>query len=246
MKRRALLPIAIVLIVVLAGCSLLEDPTREDRAVAELEETVETVERVETYRYSADISVRDGSERVDGSLAGVVDVGSETMNATVTVEDDSVETYLVGETLYQQCRSPWDGWATDEIDHDGPWWRATPLGTQLGMFESGDLYHEGTERLDGREAIVLVGSPPTDEIGAGANSGVLDFGGPGVDGATARLWIGEETDLPVRVEVELELSDGDGTATATMSSRFSAYDESVDLELPTEARTDQRMSCPGR
>lgn len=246
MSPRALLSVAVVIAAVLSGCSLLENPTRDEDAVDTLEETVAAVDAVETYRYRSDVAVAAGRDRRDATMVGAVDVGAETMNATVTVEDESLETYLVGRTRYQQCPRPWGGWAADDIDHDGAWWRPTPIGTQLELFESGDLAVARTDRLDGREAVVLEGSPPPRSVGDGANGAVFNVGGPKVDSVSAVLWVDAETKLPLQVMIDMEMSEGDQTATATVTSRYRDYDEALAVELPAEATDDPRMSCPGR
>lgn len=240
------LAVAMIVVVGLAGCALLDQPTREEEAVAALDETVVAAKAIESYRFDTRLRVSDGSNRMDARLSGTVDVAAEAMNGSMAVEDERRELYLLGETLYQQCLPPWDHlWAADEIDHEGAWWRATPLGTQLGLFETGDLAHRGTRRLDGEAAVLLVGSPRDPEIGSGASAG-LAVGGPSVDDATARLWIDPETRLPMQIEVELQLSDGQETATASMTSRFAGYDEPVTVVAPTDATRDPWTACPDR
>ncbi|WP_254767888.1 hypothetical protein [Salinilacihabitans rarus] len=249
-RRVALL--AVVALVVLAGCSALgQDPTREDRAVEALERSQERLDEVDSYRTDGELRVdaeSDGrTERIRVEVDGAVDLDAERMRTNATVDGETTATYLVGRTTYRQCPDPWGGWAVEEVEDAEDWADLTPAAGPLSVLESGSLYWNGTETVDGREAVLLVGHPPAsalDETQSGFGSAL--GGGPNVEDPTVELWIDAETGLPIESRIEFDVSGRDGSADASATMRYSAYDEPVSIEVPGEAYDDPyELGCPG-
>lgn len=251
-RRVALL--VVVALVVLAGCSALgQDPTREDRAVEALERSQDRLDEVDSYRFDGEMRVvaeGDGrTERIRVDVGGAVDAEAERMRTNATVDGETTESYLVGGTTYQQCPDPWGGWAVEEAEDDADdWAELTPAAGQLSLLESGSLYWNGTETVDGREAALLVGHTPAsalDEDQGGFGS-ALDVGGPNVEDVTVELWVDEETGLPIESRIALEVAGSGGSADASATMRYSGYDEPVSIEVPSEADENQyELGCPG-
>lgn len=254
MRRPALraLTVSLLLVVSLAGCSALgDDPTRDERAVEALEDAQVALDETSTYRYEGDLSVAADHQRIDGSAFGTVNLANETMFTNATIDGTTLESYLDGDTRREQCPPPWDGWHVESLDEDGdegdPWPDDTPAHSQLSLFEDGDLYWNGTETYDGREAIRLTGSPPADAFDDGGLSGSrFDFGGPNLEDVRTTLWLDAETGRPLETSVEFEVTNGDERATASVTMRYSAYDEPVAIDVPA-VPSDQRyeLGCPG-
>ncbi len=256
MKRPSLhasFAVVITLAVVLAGCSALKpDPTREDRAVAALEQSQERLEEVESYRADGTIrvvaSADDRTEQVTVDHGSVVDVDERKMRTNSTTDGETTQSFLVDRTTYQQCPRPWGGWAVEEADSDGDWLDLTPAASQLSVLEEGSLTWNGTGTVDGREAVHLVGHPPAsalDEEQAGRGS-IPGLGGPNVEDVTVEFWIDRETDLPLESTLEFEVTGGDGSAHASSTMRYAEYDEPVSVELPyDEIENTYELGCPG-
>lgn len=242
------LTLVLALCVVLAGCSALgDDPTRDDRAVDALENSTAALEAAETYQYESEVTVSGGGQRIDVSAVGTVDVDERAMFTNTTHDGETRGVYVIEDTAYTECQSPWSGWGVEEFEED--YWPAeTPAHSQLSMFETGDLHWNGTETVDDREVVRLTGSPSADALddGTAGATPVFDFGGPSIDETSATLLIDAETDRPLETTLEFTVSNGGETASGSITTRYDAYDEDVSIDLPYEATVDQyELGCPG-
>ncbi|MBV0924686.1 hypothetical protein KTS45_10800 [Halomicroarcula limicola] len=249
--RRSALHVALALSLVLAGCSVFGDePVREERAVERLDAARERAETVESYRYEVDIdaSTTAGGERIDGSGSGRVNVTTRRQAANVTVDGSVTGSYVDNRTAFKQCQPGGPFWGEENVSAGGDWAELTPFGRQLSLLSTGDLYHNGTETVDGRRTVHLSGRPAPsalEESGDGAGNRPV-FGSPDVDSVTVDLWLNETTDLPVRSRVTVRASGGGETATATMTTRFRDYGDRVEVTIPPDVRADaMALGCPG-
>jgi hypothetical protein len=96
-------------------------------------------------------------------------------------------------------------WGVDEREADD-WSTLTPAARQLSLLESGSLYHNGTETVDGEETTVLLGEPTSEALTRyqERRSPSL-FGGPNVENAEVRVWLDGETDRPRQTRFEFEV-----------------------------------------
>ncbi|MFC7028384.1 hypothetical protein ACFQJ5_13810 [Halomicroarcula sp. GCM10025324] len=242
----------LVVCVLTSGCSLFgPDYTREDRAVEALENATSTHSATDTYRFESHMTVTsaaDGrTERVDIALTGTVDVAARTLRQEAIRDSESRRTFVVNRTVYRECAPPWDGWAVEESDDTVQWVNRTPAVRQLSLLESGSLYWNGTETVDGDRAVVLTGEPSSDALTEYQDDQSRPlFGGPRIDGVELRAWIDADTKRLLRTELRFTVSNRDNSATATMETTFSDYGESVSIDVPSEARTNQyNLGCPG-
>ncbi|WP_276272734.1 hypothetical protein [Haloarcula litorea] len=249
--RRLALHAALALALVLAGCSVLgSDPVREQRAVDRLNATEERAETVESYRYrlSFTATTGDGDTRLSGSGQGAANVTSRRLVTNMTVDGRETATYVVGDTAYTECATPGAFWGKENLTTEGDWTRVSPLGRQLALLSTGDLYFNGTETVDGRETVHISGEPSKDalqEYREGASSGSL-FGGPSVDRTRLHLWVDAETNRPVRSRFVVTVSGNDETATVRLTTRFGEYGAPVRVTVPEDARDSAfRGGCPG-
>lgn len=240
---------AVALCVLLAGCSLLGSPTREERATAALANASDALNATETYRFESEISVvataDDRTERVDVDASGTVDFPARKMRTNATRDGETYRSYVDNRTVYQECPHPAWGWGTEEVD--GDWETQTPAHRQLALLRSGPLYYNGTDTVDGDRAILLTGEPTTDALTrySDRRSDSL-FGGPNVENARAEVWLDPDTYRPLESHVRFEVSESGNTATATLRTTFSDYGDPVSIEVPPEARDDPlEMGCPG-
>ncbi|WP_254279072.1 hypothetical protein [Haloarcula marina] len=251
--RRPALHVALAVCLVLAGCSLLgSDPVREAEAVDRLDSVRDRAQTVESYQYdlSFDVSTTASGDRVSGTGTGTVNVTTRRAVTNVTVDGATTRTYLDNRTAYTQCRTtmPTGFWGEEEIPSERNWTEATPLGRQLALLSTGDLYHNGTETVDGHETVYLTGSPSKDALDAYSDgtSASPVFGGPNVDSVTVDFWVDAATNRPVQSEVRVVVSGDGETAMATVTTRYRDYGDRVRVTVPADARADAFSGgCPG-
>ncbi len=240
LSRRALLAGTVTLTAGLAGCSVLSSPTRETEATELLTASLAALGDAESVQYESNVDV-SGPEQTTASLVGEIDFETRQLSATVTLDEEKTQAYLDGETLRYKC-STGDLWAEEKPEPRDPWWRMTPLGSQLSGFESGRLVTAGTDRLD-RDAVHQLESSPPDtrtSIVGGVFGGV-----PGEASGTATLAIDAETYYPRAVSIDATLEETDRDVTMHLESRFFAYNETVSIAIPTAATENPWPSCPG-
>ncbi|WP_435345962.1 hypothetical protein [Haloarchaeobius sp. HRN-SO-5] len=244
----------LVVCVLTAGCSTLgfgPDPTREERAVGALDNATAALASTESYQFESDMTVAvtaDGrSEQVDLDLTGAVDAAARKMRSNTTSDGESRRAFVLNRTVYRECAPPWDGWAVEERDDDGEWMSQTPAVRQLSLLESGSLYWNGTETVDGEQAVVLSGEPTADALTQYQDERSQPvFGGPSIDDVELRAWLDADTGRLLRTELRFAVSEGGNTATVTMTTTFGDYGEPVSVDLPAEAQTDPyELGCPG-
>jgi len=250
---RPALSILLALSCLLAGCSVLgADHTREDPAEDRLAAATAAMDAVETYSYETDIQVvasgEDRTERLTVALTGAVNHTERRVLSNATFQGERYRTYTLNRTVYSECGDPWGGWGVEELDEDGPWRNHTPAVRQLSLLESGSLYLNGTEMIDGRETTLLYGRPTSEALTRYSDRRTGSaFGGPDVEDATVRVWIDEETDRVRQVEVQFDVRGDGATASATLSSRFSAFDEPVSVSGHARfAQNARETGCPGQ
>lgn len=252
MARPALLG-AVALLVLTAGCasSLADPPTREDRAVARLDDARAALDAVETYRYdgTARIVATDGGreERAEFRIDGAVDVAARKERNTVVSAEENRSAYRIGERVYRECSAIAVSWGVENRTVDGDWVEATPAGRHLELLESGALRVAGGGTVAGRNATVLAGRPST-----GAVERYVEvtprrlIGGPQLRQPRVRVWIDNRTARPLRSVLTFEVAGGDASASASIRTRYRDYDEPVTIELPAEALEEPWSgSCPG-
>lgn len=249
---RPSLHVALVLLVVSAGCSFFgPDPPRDERAVAALGDARRAVADVDAYRYHGDLQVvgsgDSGTERVTIQVAGVVDVAGKRANSTAEREGRTYGSYLVNRTRYRECARPRGSWGVEEVSIDGDWASQTPVHRQLSLLETGVLRHAGGATVRGEDATLLVGEPSGRALRQYQKErGRPLIGGPQIRNPRVRVWIDNETSLALRTSLEFEVEGGDSSATATMTMDFEGYGEPATIELPADVREDiWETGCPG-
>lgn len=246
---RPALHVAIAVCVILAGCSVFgQDHTREERAVSALADARDAVNQTDSYRYEGDLRVvatADGrSERIDVRVNGTVDAAQRRMHTTAERDGEASEAYLVNRTSYREC-DRMALWAVEEREADD-WSLLTPAARQLSPLESGSLYFNGTETVDGEETRLLVGEPTEKALTQyqERRSQPL-FGGPSIDDAEVRVWLDTESDRPRKTQVRFEVSEGGNSATATVTMWFDDYGTDAAVDVPVIPEDKQwEGKCP--
>lgn len=240
MSRPALLPLALLVVVVIAGCVGLggEPPVREKQAVDVLESARDRAQQVDTYRFELSLAgeTSEDGRIVEANGQGRVNVTARTLAANTTANGERAAAYIDNDTAYEQCARPGSFWGERRVTADN-WTAATPLGRHLVLLTSGDLYYNGTERVDGREVIHLSGRPSLEAIEETSGAGTTDLpSGADVDQLTLDAWVDAETHRLSRSRMVISISRDDRRATVTLTMDFHSYGEPVGVTVPADAR----------
>lgn len=237
---RSALPIALLAIVVTAGCLGLggDPPVREEHAVDALESARERAQQLDTYRFDLSLSAELAGEsrRVEVSARGRVNVTARKMAANTTANGRTAAAYIDNDTAYEQCTRPGTFWGERPVTAEN-WTEATPLGRHLVLLSTGDLYYNGTERIDGRSVVHLSGRPSLESLERTSGAGTTDLpSGAAVDRLTLDAWFDAETHRLRRARLEVVVSRDDRRATATLTTDFHSFGEPVSVSVPADAR----------
>lgn len=179
-------------------------------------------------------------------LNGTVDAAAQRMHGFAERDGEAFESYLNNRTSYRECGGMTGLWAVAEREaHD--WSTLTAAVRQLSLLESGSLYYNGTDTVDGEETTLLVGEPTAEALTRYQERRSRSLlGGPDIENAEVRVWLDRETDRPRQTRVEFEVSQGGNTATATMTMRFSDYGSDASVGVPVIPEKKQWSGdCPG-
>ncbi len=253
--------IALSLLLVLGGCLGLggsPQPPSDDRAVRALDRAHEAVEELDSYRATTDgrvdVSANEESLSVDFTVEETVNVSARTLLATAEIsgergspiESGTRTTYLADTRAYVECARM--GWGSHNLSADRPWIAYTSLGQQLALLNRTNVYWAGPETVNGTDAVVVEAHPSKEALQAGPaiqSSSMTDFEEGSVDNATIRVWLSNETDLPLQATRDIDISRDGATATATGTLRFFDFGDPANVTRPAFDGTLWELGCPG-
>jgi hypothetical protein len=245
---RTALHVGVVCLVLTAGCSTAgpDDPVRESQAVEALQDARERARTVATYRYDLSMSAAGGSERVSVEVTGRVNATARTMAAETSAGGETLAAYVDGDTAYQQCPPMGAFWGEQNVTA-GNWSEVGPLGRQLALLSTGDLYWNGTGTVDGREAVHISGHPSLDALRERSSVGSAPLpDGNNVERVTVDAWIDADTSALRRSRISMTVTGNGETVTVDGTADFRAYGEPVRVSVPAEARDAfHEGGCPG-
>lgn len=253
---------ALLLVAVLLTSGCLGGPSRppsDQRALDALNHSQDAMAEVTSYRTTVDgrVTATGNDEERTVSLTGTVAVNASTqqMNATASAGErqnfpgrsGTQRTYIDGYTTYAECARI--NWERQNLSESRPWLTYTPVGQQLAVLDETNVYWNGTEPVDGREAGVILAHPTQDELQAVPNvrnSGASDIADSNLDNATLRLWIDTDSGRPLKARRHIRVSESGTTATATVTFRFTDYNEPTTVTVPElDDETFWNTGCPG-
>lgn len=253
-------PLAVLVLVgllVASGCLGFvgeSRPSSDQQALDALNRTQTALSDVTSYRARNNGSARmtaDGrQETVALSGEVLVNVSAREMNSTGRINETFLptgvrRTYVTGYTAYTECRLT--GWGQQNLSESRQWFEHTPVGEQLTVLSGAPVYWQGTERLDGTEAAVIVAHPTEDELEAAPDSWSLEPEEPR-DGnfrnATLTMWISTETWLPLQTRRETTWRKDGAELSLTATWQFDEYDAPAVVTRPSFEESEiRRHGC---
>lgn len=251
MRRETVLSVVVALLVLGAGCQALgSDAQRSDEAEAALADAQSALEDVRTYRTDTSMevsAVADGeSLERDVTVEGVVNASQQRLRTTARMEDRSSTSYVDNRTAYRACGGMAESWSNESFPVEESWIDGTPAGRQLGLLEDGDLRVANSSGApDG--TTVLVGEPSPSAVEDYQEDRAQPvFGGSALENISVRVVIDGETRLPRRSIISLDVSAGGGSGSVTMETEYTAYNDPVRIDIPSEVREHSwETGCPG-
>lgn len=241
-------------LLVTAGClGSLQPAPSDPGAEAVVAEAMTASESVETYRVRYDLTSAgtfDGDRRTVHVIAdGAVDRPARKIRFNATEDDANRTHYVIGNTTYRECPSPWSGWAiaVEEALDEG-WTSHDPLGRQLALLADGPVTWAGNETIRGTAVHVIEGHPSDRMLTqfSEERQPVIDLFGPDVRNATLRAWIAEDSARVMKTRIAYEVHSNEGTVETRMTSTFTDYGAAVEIRLPAEAlEGPYEHGCPG-
>lgn len=238
----------LVLIVVLAGCTGGQ-PQSDPAAERIVNESVDALQRVDSYRYTIDGTVEitqgDQSRSIRISGSGVLNATQQRMRSTARGDGDNKTAFVDGDTVYVSCPSSRfgnvdDAWyPASNLSTDGSWRDATDLA--VGRFLQGvPVSDAGNDTLDGNRTRVVVALPSPDQfrdlesrltVQSGEN---LNRGR--IQNVSVRVWFDAKTDRPHQIRYEVRSSVDGATLRQRQTVRFQYQPATVSLPrtVPTE------------
>lgn len=235
MSDTGLVPaVAVALLVVTAGCTGLTGS--DDVASAEeiRSQTVASMEDVETYRMSMEMTVRASGQEIPLSMNGTFDRAAEKAAMTTSAQGQTVESYVDGSTMYVQAPQ---GWQAQDISDEEPWNQSTALERQRAIMENAEITDLGEDTLDGEPVYVVRVNPEEERVKqVAAQQGTTQMGGVSIDDVTYTQYVHRETDNLVQVDMNMTMEVNGQSADVTATITFDGYDEPTDITIPEDAR----------
>ena len=251
---RTLPSIALVVLLVLAGCNGgVSHPPSDDRALDALNRTETALESVETYRFATEMRVTaskgDRSRSITVTGEGAVDVPNRRIHAVTEVESETLDSYVDGYTSYTECADPWGGWGVENLSESASWRSFAPAGRQVELFDRANVYWRGNATVDGNRTHLLVAYPSKKtlvDLQRRGRATAPDLQGANLKNVTVKLWVDAETGLPAKSLLSIRLKQDGATAVARATNTYSGYGDAVNVTVPDSTRTDPwETGCPG-
>jgi hypothetical protein len=238
----------------MAGClGLLQSAPSDPGAEAVVDDAVVAAETIETYRVEnrlrASRTTDAHRETIRVTSEGAVDRPARKLVTNATRGDTTRTIYVIGNTSYTECATPWSGWGKEEHrELDDGWAGHDPLGRQLTVLAESPVSWAGNETLDGTPVHVVMAHPSDRTLTqfGETRAPVIDVFGPSIENATLTAWIAKDSVHVLKTRLGFDVQSKDGTVEARMTTTFTDHGTDVSITLPDEATTDPfEHGCPG-
>lgn len=233
MRRNALLSVCVAALLVTAGCTGLSGDDGGTDTSQLQSDVVDAMADVDTYRMEMRMNVSTSGRSLSLTQRGAFDHEAERARVNATVMGRQTTTYIDGATAYVNAAGIWQSRNLSDRD---PWNESTGIEQQRALLQSGDVTVVGSATVEGVATTVLRVDPePSDvkSVVAQQQGGGLD--GVGIESATYRMYVANDTHRLRQVEMDLSMSISGQTAEANATITFSEYGEPVNVSVPDAA-----------
>ena len=242
MRRRALAAVCVALLVALAGCGALGgsdgQPTTQS---AEAEQSVHervaaATEDVSTYAIDFRMNLTANGETLQLTQEGVYNRTSERARLNMSVYGTPATSYFDGETAYVNAGGQWQ---VQDLSGSGLWGENGTLARQRTLLEMGNVSIVGNETVDGVETTVYAVDADPEAFESLLSQQVGTTGQAGIQNASYRLYVADDTDLPRKAELSMTVTTQGQSSRANVTIQFSDYGEPVHVTIPEDAPTNE-------
>ena len=249
-RTHLLVPLALALLVALAGCTALGGGggNQDDDGLGEGQEIRSEVANemaaIDSYNFSMVTTVEFNDNEQVTESNGTVDVAAQRMvtDSITTIRTNSSRTrqsstaYVFGD---QQCLDLDGGWEQSTVDRS-PWRSATNVSvlTDLLNSSSARLYYD---TYDGRDVHVIVVEPSDQVVQRllGDTETDVEF-----NDVTYTQYVDTESKRLLRSDMNASYFTSGREVDLTVSMRFSDFNTSHEIELPRSAANPDRERGP--
>ncbi|QGN07877.1 hypothetical protein Hrd1104_11585 [Halorhabdus sp. CBA1104] len=238
MRSRALLVVALTVLVALSGCSALPGgggdggPTGEVATIQD--ESIDAISDISTYEFHMEMSATGDGLTVDAEADGAVNEKTQRMRMEMTMDGQEIVQYVDGATMYQQTNALW---RTQDVSEQNLWDSGTVLETQRDLMDSSDVTLEGTTTIDGTEVYEIRIDPTKqaveDLLSQQSGTGQLSAGD--IDEIELTQYVRTDDSLPKRSAVSLTASAEGQTVDVDVTYTLENYGTDVSISIPEEA-----------
>ncbi|SEW30242.1 LolA-like protein [Halobacterium jilantaiense] len=239
MRRRALVAVCVALLVATAGCSALgggdgAQPTESEQSVHE--RVAAATQDVATYGVEFRMNITANGETLQLTQEGVYNRTSERARLNMSVYGTPATSYFDGETAYVTSGGQWQ---VQNLSGSGLWAENGTLARQRTLLDVGSVSVVGNETVDGVETTVYAvdADPEAYQSLLGQQVGTTES--VGIQNATYRLYVADETDRPRKAELSMTVATRGQSSQANVTILFSEYGEPVRVTIPEDAPTDE-------
>ncbi|WP_181687086.1 hypothetical protein [Halorhabdus salina] len=238
MRSRALLAVALTVLVALSGCSALpggggdSGPTGEVATIQE--QSMDAVADVSTYEFQMEMSASGDGRTISAEATGAVDEDAKRMRMNMTVNGQEIVQYVDGPTMYQKTNMLW---RTQDISEQNLWDSGTVLENQRDLMDSSDVTLEGTTTIDGTEVYEIRIDPTKKAVEdlLSQQSGTSQLSAGDIDEMELTQYVRTEDSLPKRSEVSLTASSDGQTVDVDVTYTLENYGTDVSITIPEDA-----------
>lgn len=228
--RRLLTPLLVCVLLITAGCSTTGSTTTyADRIQSE---STTAMQSVDSYEFDMEMSliVEDADESLTMSADGVVNRSNRRMQFRASVAGQSVQSYLVNETMYVTV----DGETqTQDVSDRNIWEQNDRLARQKELLASADAMSTENVTRDGEAFIKLHIEPDEQQTKELAEEQMgQSFGDVNVEEVEYDVYIAKETKRMTEMDMRMEMSQDGQTVTAEMVMTFSDFGTETNIEPP--------------
>lgn len=214
-------------------------------------EATQAMEDIETAQMTMTMSVSNGSSNEEIMTSeGVMDMTNRKMRMTSTsaLMQGEMQQYVIDNTMYMQMQGEW---IRQDVGEQFSWNGSNQFAAQEELLEGADIQVTGEDEVNGQAVWVVSVEPDADAVSELTNQQMGD--GPGmsenVDLSNVEItqYIDKESKHILRTISEVDSSVQGQESTTTMDMTFSAFNEPVEVELPSGAEnaTDMGEMMPG-